>query len=473
MAFGVLFDFTGNSNVSKVIKAKDMVQEKWFLDAVNYPKPVDLFVVIGHNPVRTNASSSTFGILHSTIRKLRPDTPIQAFGGHAHVRDFVVYDDKATGLASGRYCETLGWLAMSGIKSSTCKSKPPKGVPNPTRKAIPPNSTATGTSDLRYARRYLDWNRLTFAYHAKGSQPYTSDFDTEKGKTITSEITTWRQKLNLTDLYGCAPETYCQYCKPFLAPGNIFTLLQKALSTIIVNPARKTIPRIIIVNTGSVRFDLPKGPFTYDDSFIVSPFKNKVQYIPSVPWSQASKILDILNAGPYQRKRRDLSSQDFNFSPLTGDQCVDPPYIHSNLEAREQQKPKLLRRQSTTPTPGYVTRDDFGTDGDDTVHSRIPNYPQPNDLQANGSFPTDGTLPEAVDVVFLDFIQSYIINALKEVGGNYGKSDVQLYMPDNFTSNMYLPEYAKVAWQANVPNCPIGQGIGFDERKKRGVVVNA
>ncbi len=52
MAFGVLFDFTGNSNVSKVIKTGDLVKESWFLDAVKYPQPIDLFVLIGHNPVR-------------------------------------------------------------------------------------------------------------------------------------------------------------------------------------------------------------------------------------------------------------------------------------------------------------------------------------------------------------------------------------------------------------------------------------
>jgi 2',3'-cyclic-nucleotide 2'-phosphodiesterase (5'-nucleotidase family) len=180
MSFGVLFDFTGNSNVSKVIPAKTLVQEKWFLDAINYKKPIDLFVVIGHNPVRTNVTSSTFGTLFSTIRNLRPDVPIQTFGGHTHIRDFVVYDNKATGIESGRYCETLGWVAVSGIKSSTCKAPhKPKGVPNPTKKATPTKpAQATGTvsaivlptskssSTLRYARRYLDWNRVTFNYHA-------------------------------------------------------------------------------------------------------------------------------------------------------------------------------------------------------------------------------------------------------------------------------------------------------------------
>lgn len=101
MTFGVLFDFTGNSNVSKITKAADMVQEQWFLNAVNYTQPIDLFLLIGHNPIRTTASGSTFGLLQSTIRTMRPDVPIQAFGGHSHIRDFQVYDDMSTGLESG------------------------------------------------------------------------------------------------------------------------------------------------------------------------------------------------------------------------------------------------------------------------------------------------------------------------------------------------------------------------------------
>jgi len=101
MSFGVLFDFTGNSNVSKVIKAATMVNQTWFLNAVNFTEPIDMFVVLGHNPVRPTVSTSTLGTVVNAIRNLRPNTPIQVFGGHTHIRDFVVYDDKATGLESG------------------------------------------------------------------------------------------------------------------------------------------------------------------------------------------------------------------------------------------------------------------------------------------------------------------------------------------------------------------------------------
>lgn len=263
MSFGVLYDFTGNSNVSRVIKAADLVKERWFLDAIQYPEPIDLFLVIGHNPVRPTAGGSTFGTLYKAIRGLRPDTPIQAFGGHTHIRDFAIFDEKSTGLESGRYCETVGWLSMSGINSSTFKGNVnPRGVPNPTQPAI--NVTATGgnltKSNLLYQRRYLDFNRLTFAYHAVGSQDNTFDF--HSGERVTELITTDRTALNLTALYGCAPATYCQSCKPFGAEGNIFPLLATALATTVINQSRADIPRLIIINTGSVRFDLVEGPFT-------------------------------------------------------------------------------------------------------------------------------------------------------------------------------------------------------------------
>ena len=102
MAFGVLYDFTGNSNVSKVIKAKDLVQQPWFLEAVNTTNPVDVFVLLGHNPVRPTVSSSTFKIIYNAIRAARPNTPIQILGGHSHIRDFAVYDEMTTALESGK-----------------------------------------------------------------------------------------------------------------------------------------------------------------------------------------------------------------------------------------------------------------------------------------------------------------------------------------------------------------------------------
>ena len=101
MAFGVLYDFTGNSNVSKVIKAKDMVTQPWFLDAIHTKEPIDVFLLLGHNPVRPTDFSSTFKTVYNAIRAVHPDVPIQILGGHSHVRDFAIYDEITTSLESG------------------------------------------------------------------------------------------------------------------------------------------------------------------------------------------------------------------------------------------------------------------------------------------------------------------------------------------------------------------------------------
>ncbi|KAL8684919.1 MAG: hypothetical protein Q9218_008071, partial [Villophora microphyllina] len=249
-----------------------------------------------------------------------------------------------------------------------------------------------------------------------------------------------------------------------------------ALAATVINQTRADIPRLIIINTGSIRFDLVKGPFTFDDSFIVSPFDDAFQFIPNVPYTLASQVLGILNAGGFQKRSsedlesRDLNTRDFNFNTplIPSDACTAPD---DNLENRNRAllRPRsepitrnLRNRQAPALTPGYTTTDDFGTNGDDTPHSRIPYYPQPNDLQANASFPVTG-LPDTVDLVFLDFIGTgYIIPALNKLGGKYSASDISYYLPKSFTTNSYLPEYAKKYWQAGVPNCPVGQGVGYN-----------
>ena len=355
---------------------------------------------------------------------------------------------------------------MSGFNQSTAKN--PSDYPNPTTPAVPVASGIVNgsypmsktPSSLRYSRRYLDWNRLTFAYHSTGSQ--SSTFNTEKGSVVTDDITAIRQQLNLSSLYGCAPQTWCASCAPFLSQNNIYSLLATALSATVVNQSRADNARIVIINTGSVRFDLIEGPFTYDDSFIVSPFDDAFQFIGDVPYSQASQVLGILNAGPYEK--RELTTRDFSFTPLTArdtDVCLNPPVIHPEHDLHSRSNSEhlsgVIRRQDTGLTPGYTTTDDFGSDGDDTPHSSIPYYDQPDDLQANASFPTDGSDPSTVDLIFLDFIASDVLDALSQIGANYTEADVSYYLPITFTTNSYLPIYAKTApaWQKNVPNCPV------------------
>lgn len=164
-----------------------------------------------------------------------------------------------------------------------------------------------------------------------------------------------------------------------------------------------------------------------------------------------------------------------DYAPFTGaDTCLDPTLGHisglqKDLNTRDPKASTrgIIRRQTTSLIPGYNTTDDFGTDGDDTPHTSIPYYTQPDDLQANASFPTNGSLPAFVDLVFLDYIgEDYVIPALQGLGANYTLEDLTYYLPESFTTNDYLPAYAKqeASWQVDMPDCPVGEGVGFGLR---------
>lgn len=118
---------------------------------------------------------------------------------------------------------------MSGFNESnshwTGVSPNPRGVPNPTRKA-----TANSTSPFRNSRRYLDWNRATFEFHAVGKQ-----VDESPGLLTTADITKYRDQLQLSEVFGCTPRHFCITCAPFNSPDSIFPLLSQALAEVVVN----------------------------------------------------------------------------------------------------------------------------------------------------------------------------------------------------------------------------------------------
>ncbi|KID89232.1 hypothetical protein MGU_03917 [Metarhizium guizhouense ARSEF 977] len=440
MAFGVLFDFTGNSNASQVIKANDMVKESWFTEALASKKQVDLFILFGHNPVRATDKYSTFKVVFDAIRASHPKTPVQLLGGHTHIRDFAVYDDNAVGIESGRFCETLGWMSISGFDSSNSGFHGvghPQGVPNPSRPA-----REGAKSPFVYSRRYLDWNRKTFLYHSKQTE---KTYDYHSGLRVTGDITRDREELKLGQVYGCAPQDYCIDCVPFTDDKkNIFPgVIYPAVSAIVLNETRKDKSRIILGNTGAIRFDLHKGPFTYDDNFIVSPFRDVFFYIADVPFDKASKVIGQLNNGVVDKR--------FASTRIPSDECTNPTLGH--MSRRDMREPRGIVRRQDAVVPGYTTEDDWGTDaGDDTQHSDIPSFSIPGYWEARASFPQDGSNPDKVDLIFFDFIQNHV---LADLGAGFTADMVHCYINCTFTSQDFMLPYAKLAWQENVDNCPI------------------
>jgi 2',3'-cyclic-nucleotide 2'-phosphodiesterase (5'-nucleotidase family) len=418
IAFGFLFNFDRPANNSVVLNVEDTIKEEWFLKAIR-EKP-DLFVVTGHIGLRMKELDQ----IYKVIRDQNWYTPIAIFGGHAHVRDARKFDDKAVAIASGRYMETIGWMSVDGIKK---RSK----------------DAVSAEASLSFKRRYID-NNLFGLYHHSGLNDTT--FPTEHGQNVTKMITDGRKDLDLDKSYGCAPQDLWMSRAEYPGNSSVFTWLgEQVIPDVVVNKERADVPRLAITNTGMIRFDIFKGAFTIDSTYIVSPFISKWNYIPDVPYNAAKRVIDMLNSGgqvftsnsgPSLDPRWLVSPEQWSLS--------ERPQVHTSAEDTTlyivddgAQKPLGDDDSSKKPdlTGGYTTKDDLGDDGDDTVHLPIKFYSVPNCIQTEIAFPPDKD-PEKVDMVFVDYVQPWIIMALKFNGGDYSTDDVKLYLNETVTGTL-------------------------------------
>lgn len=423
VAFGFLFDFTGNANNSRVQKVADTIKEEWFQNAIR-EKP-DVFVVIAHIGLRMDELKKIF----EAIRKQNWFTPIAMFGGHAHVRDTVAFDSRAYAIASGRYFETIGWMSVDGV---------------------PKNRAEVNAEAVSFNRRYIDNNVLGLYAHTGLNE---TTFPTDHGRNVSKMITSARKELDLDKKYGCAPQTYWMARTPYPSNDSIFTLLdQRIVPELLPKKTKDAIPRLAIINTGAIRFDIFKGPFTVDTTFIVSPFQSKMAYVPAVEYSVAKKVLALLNK---QTKILEMPGLDpRSMGPpeqwqITHDIIYpDLPPIQSFAQLQgDGQKPLGPTKDEPNLVGGYTTKDDIGTDGDDAIHSPINFYAQPNCIQSEIDFPTKGGPPEKVDLIFTDFITDFVLLALKFSGGDYNKMNVELWDEASFTD--MLAGWIKKNWKGD------------------------
>jgi hypothetical protein len=219
-------------------------------------------------------------------------------------------------------------------------------------------------------------------------------------------------------------------------PGNesIYSWIQdEVFPEVVVNKQRKDKSRLAILNTGGIRFDIFKGPFTRDSTYIVSPFVSGFNYVPDVPYNIAQKVITLLNGADKILSTHGAETKFMAIPQLmfTSRHGQSPAYT----EDEEEDARLELRSVEPDLIGGYTTKDDIGTDGDDTVHKPIPFYAIPNCVQTEINFPKEGD-PETVDLVFIDFIQPWVIPALKFAGGDFSSDDVKVYMEGSMTYKM-------------------------------------
>ncbi|KJX92911.1 ser/Thr protein phosphatase family [Zymoseptoria brevis] len=428
-AFGFLFNFKGNANNTIVQPVEDTIKEQWFKDAIK-DKDVDLFVVAGHVPVK---DTPEYDAVYKAIRGANWDTPIAFFGGHTHIRDYRKFDKKAWGIESGRYMETLGFMSISGL--STGK-----------KSEISADATPT------YRRMYIDNNLYSLHSHSGTNK---STFDTDLGRNVSKSIAAARKELKLDHAFGCAPQDYWISRAPYPSRDSLLTLIEKEVIPGSFNNTRN--PSIVITNTGALRFDIFKGPFTIDSTFLISPFTSGFRTIKNVPYKAASQVLRILNS-----ENRILLS-DLSASVANGLEDLSPPFVSASVlsrsEAEKVQSQDIYPSNGQTilggsgdsknpQVPGYTTTDDAGTDGDDTIHQTIKFYDVPNCIGANITSTASVSIadePDKVDLVYNAFVEDWVLLALEYLGEKRQKSDTQVAI-DGKTLTDVLRDWVQDNW---------------------------
>jgi hypothetical protein len=420
LAFGFIFDFTGNYNNTVVQPVEQTIKEAWFQEAIR-DREVDLFLVVGHVHIR----AAEFDAIYKAIRDVQWDTPIQFFGGHYHIRDYKRFDSKSYGLESGRFMETIGFLSVDGISKKAGRD---------------PSAQASTT----FSRRYIDNNLFSFYSHTGLN---ASEFHTEHGRNVSKSIQTARSELKLDQTYGCAPKDLWMSRAKYPSKDSIYTWLEEdVLPEIVSDKDRANQSRLAIINTGAIRFDIFEGPFTRDSTFIVSPFTSGFRYVKDVPVDKAIQLLSILN-----NNGQIVGVEGGAFK----NRMLSPPEQFAILSDIIVDHEKVVRSQTQQPLsdeekliPGYTTKDDAGSDGDDTEHSPISFYQVPNCIQSiiNGSVTMSET--DAVDVVYVEFIQPWVLLAFQFLGLDYEEADTAPYMYGESLTTL-LAEWVTRNWKTN------------------------
>ncbi|KAJ6532281.1 Metallo-dependent phosphatase-like protein [Mycena vulgaris] len=431
-AFGLIFDFAGSDVNTTVQRLEETVFEPWFTDAiVDAP---DLFLLVGHMPVVRDR----WPIVFAAIREVHPTTPILIFGGapphfphdlalsphffQAIRMSETALDGRSMSLASGRYMETLGWMSVDLDDDKT--------------------------RDLNFSRRYLDANLVTYQYHTNRTN---LTFGTAEGRNITEGLLKLAERFGLGFQYGIAPRDYSMTRAPYPSNDSMLTLVvEEATPTVLaMNTSRASIPSLLIITSGSQRFDIFKGPFTKNDWHTTSSFVNEYIYIPDVPFAAAVQVLPALNrAGEELWPGEEAAAgtgEDKRMRMWREERDVERGYVEWLEDMHRRYRARAPVAAQGELTPGYVTTDSCPGEGDDVPHVPLPVHQIP-DFIASRTPDVGGDPAATVDLIFVDFIQAQLIRTLNEVqtARVYSLADALVYSPTR--TNEVLRMYAQVAW---------------------------
>ncbi|ORX37264.1 vacuolar protein [Kockovaella imperatae] len=424
-AFGVIFNSQGANLTIQPPSA--MVKEQWFLEAIE--SPPDYFLLVGHMPVRNDPSAQWHSVFKA-IRKKHPHIPILIFGGHDHTRDCRQYDDHSIAVVPGRYLETVAFTSTS--------------LPDAKDPSLP----------LNLARRFIDANRHSYMYHTR-TTPET--FDTTLGHRISTYLLDLASSLNISDSLGTAPHDLFLSRVPAGHPNHVNTVWTEQVIPTVLRDPKRIGKKVVMMNAGSLRFDLFRGEFNRNDELTISPFASAFAYT-RMKAGLARQITLQMNLNG-ATKFAPFSMDTIGRTVKEEDQRVERIYRKNlrdqwvEFEMRSASGPLKLSEQmpfssavSKGLTMGYVTRDSCPGIGDDVEHIPVP-YSNAQVDFIQSPFP-DAHDDELVDVVVMDFTLDDFFIAVKMLDplSNLGFEDMKPYA-EGISVNVMWGLYASQAWQ--------------------------
>lgn len=242
LAFGFLYNMPDHDTAVEVVEVEKVVQQQWFQNVLSGAEGnFDAILILGH---MDHADHLVTVILRS-IRKLRPDVPVQFVTGHSHIRAYTPLDNAACSFEAGHYLDTVGFASF-------------------------PKQRNVSSDTASFQHVFIDANVDKFK--ALVGLQSGDRFLTEEGAALTEQIERAGRSMGLSQVFGCAPRTY----RNGVAFNQTDSLMRLCMNEVVSRTLfRQNTSKVFVVSKGSLRYDLFEGHVTKNDIVTMTPFADK------------------------------------------------------------------------------------------------------------------------------------------------------------------------------------------------------
>lgn len=297
LAFGFLYNFENNCEMTVVEKVEIVVQQDWFLKVLHQAKNdhmVDAILVLAH----MDCVDPLVNVILQAIRNVMgTDMPIQFITGHSHRRAFEQLDPLATSFEPGRFLDTVGFVSFPKRATVSLKQRYDR----------------SRNMSYLFQHTFLDANQKVLEEAvgisvdeddenvANGEQRGEELLYTPSGQALSHMIKTTQQSLGLFETLGCSNRTYL-LSAGLDDPSSLWRLYLHQV--IPMQLFHQNTSKLFIQGTMAFRYNLFDGKVSLDDVIAVCPFNDTIYQITGS--IRGADILAAFATVPQPDSNRDL-----------------------------------------------------------------------------------------------------------------------------------------------------------------------